>query len=323
MCQTCGVGAAVLAVQVEKQESMNDADVERLLADDPEAIEHYRRTGKLSSKIELVLANKRMLAKRIEIDREQSNGVGRIQPMVSPPVSARMYMCVGKCRSMMDLPGVCQACYEAERQRDHWATMAASLESIPEHYRWARVGCPLLSERIPDLRDSSARDDGAESVGWTWDSLLAERIIILHGETGAGKTSFACALLRYLVDAATPDSDERVLGRARRARFVGARDIPLARVPDGPPAVEQARRAGFLVLDDVLQEAGVGDAYGAQERCRQVADLLEFVDAHDKQIVVTTYGTPATWAAKYGAGIARRYWESADSKIIQLGRGSQ
>lgn len=219
-----------------------------------------------------------------------------------------------ECPNMIEHIGICQVCADRMRLREHWVAMDPALKSIPEKYRWALWGSELIYQRVPDFKDIAVQP--AE--------LLTYPILLFHGESGAGKTSLASALGRSLVDSASPDSDPAILRRARGFRFVSADEVPTPRTPllEGPAAAFVARAATVLLLDDVGQEAGAGGAYQAHERCREVKDLMEYCYKRERQIIATTYDGPEEWAARYGAGIARRYWESGDSKVIELRRAS-
>lgn len=205
---------------------------------------------------------------------------------------------------------VCPACADTERYAEHRVSMAAALRSIPEKYRDAVWGSPELRERVADI--------GEFRIGAA--ALMSPRVLLLHGESGAGKTTLACALLRWAIDDAGPDAPPDKIGRASAARFVAARDVPPSRDVQGPLARVVARKASLLVLDDVGQEAGAGESYSAGDRTREVKDLLEFRFDGNMRTIVTTYGNPRTWALSYGGGVVRRYWDDPDARVIELKR---
>lgn len=207
-------------------------------------------------------------------------------------------------------PLICPICAFDLRMRDHWLTMARALNSIPERYRGATWNSRVLSDRVPDLAEMTILPQ----------VLLGDRVLLIHGPTGAGKTSFACALARFMVEQTVPDSDSRILSKAQGFRFVVAREIPTAKGEgEGPAPFKVAEKASVLLLDDVGQEA-TGDGFQAAERCHMVKRILDHRDERELQTIVTTFSTPAEWAARYGAGTARRYWESPDGRVIELGR---
>lgn len=206
---------------------------------------------------------------------------------------------------------VCSECARKRAEREHILTMAAALRSIPERYRDAEWGSDALYRRVPDLLDMTT----------TPAALLSTRILLLHGESGAGKTSLASALFRWSIESTGPESHPDLIRRAQMSRFVDAREIPPNRnAAEGPMVAAVARRSSFVLLDDVGQEAGEGNAYGAHERSREVADVLSHIDKLNRPCIITTYGTPESWATSYGAGVSRRFWEADDAQIIKLHR---
>lgn len=231
------------------------------------------------------------------------------------------------CPSIIDHPGICDPCGREQRITEHGARLGAAIESIPIRCRSAKWGSIALAERVPDLgRVEDMTDDEGRPVPVS--ALLQARIVVIHGDTGAGKTSLAAALLRLIIDQAKPDSEQATIERARRCRFVDARDIPPgAAAPGGISMLATAAGASVLLLDDVGQEAGTGESFGAADRARVVADLLNYRDKHGLQTIVTTYGAAvggvagvvASWA-RYGAGVVRRYLESGDGFVIELHR---
>lgn len=255
----------------------------------------------------------------------------------------------GLCGTKVEHPGICTPCAILDREREHGAKLGLALESFPLRYRSAKWGSVALADRVPDLwrvmgeePPAHLGDDPEALRVWrvkngpcdgdgeplTLTNYLQARIVVLHGETSAGKTSLASAFLRAIIDQAKPEGSQAMLERARRCRFVDARDIPPPRnVADGPSLAADARRASVLLLDDVGQEAGAGESFGSTDRSQAVADLLNYRDKNGLQTIVTTYnseaegvaGAAARWA-RYGAGVARRYFEADDGLVIELRR---
>ncbi len=215
--------------------------------------------------------------------------------------------CNGGCGVELAYWGVCASCGDRLIWREHWISMAPVLESIPPVYQWARWGDDLFFERVPNIRpDHDIR------------KLLRSRILLLHGETGAGKTSLACALLRFLVEQSRPE-ESRVDLKLRQARFAEARAVAAPWTGEGPIPMMTAKRASMLVLDDVGQES-IGDGFACEERCQQMANLLDHVYTTGIRAIITTYGPSAIWSKKYGAGIMRRFWEDEQVQVLSMDR---
>jgi hypothetical protein len=211
-----------------------------------------------------------------------------------------------QCRQPIMHFGVCRDCGEIIRVREHWMTMKYALDSIPERYRDARWGSQALYDRVPAFR----------TLAPTPQENFVSRIVMIVGPTGAGKTTLACAILRWIIESAGPDSDARLIARAERARFIDSRDVPPTR--DEPGHYKRACGASVLLLDDVGQEAGHGEGFADMARAQKVSDLLNDRDKRERETIVTTYGTEASWTRLYGAGVARRFWDAPDVKVIRL-----
>jgi hypothetical protein len=205
--------------------------------------------------------------------------------------------------------GICASCACKNRLEAIREAVAPALATVPPVYD-ASWGEAELFRRVPDL--AACRRPAAD--------FLSRPVLMLHGPTGAGKSSLAGALFRFIVGGIGPDSVQGEVDFAAAARWVESRDVPA----DGAAA---AWRASAVVLDDVGQEGGAGESFAAQDRFRVMADLLDKLYTHRvfghhrARIILTTYGTHETWRKWYGAGIARRYWEDADHVLkVKLDR---
>jgi hypothetical protein len=200
--------------------------------------------------------------------------------------------------------------------RDNAARMRGAFRSIPECYRWARLDSPLLRKRAPStLIDVSP--------------LFTARAIVLHGDTGAGKTSLMCALMQAIIDAALLDGSEQSIARAEAARFVAARDCTDRELQehDRKRFVALAQNSPMLFFDDVGQESpGVG--FDSEERANIIANIL---DRRHRRAGFQTWITtprveqadaddPANWGARYGAGGWRRYFDMPDCVVLEMKR---
>ena len=179
-----------------------------------------------------------------------------------------------------------------ERLRD-------ALSSVPTRFHGAQFDSPELATWV---RDRRALEAARKAVGSNW--------IVLHGNSGVGKTVLAVCLLRA-----------RLESGANKILFVKARSLALARqqggLGDGEPAlVKQAMRSDFLVLDDLGQDATVATS--------AIGDVIDERHENGKPTVITTGltvpqgQTVSQIEARYNAGIARRLFE-APAVVIQVG----
>lgn len=225
--------------------------------------------------------------------------IGRVPRIPAP------HTCNDGCGAFVEHFGICEGCGAKIRAAEHRARMRGALRSIPERYRDAVVGSLELRERVPDI----------DKIEFGVRELLKPTCLVLFGETGAGKTSLASSLMRFVIDDTEPNSHPDLIRRAEMALFVSATDLP-----DSKNLVERAKRASVAVIDDVGQEAGEGVAFAGNERCYIVKNVLEWRYRNERQTIVTTYDGPEKWAERYGAGVTRRFWEDPDSQQIQLRR---
>lgn len=219
-----------------------------------------------------------------------------------PPVG--QYPCRGACGATVALPGVCDACAQADARRARGEALAAVYAGIPSGFRWAALDDPTLARRCPAL------------AGWqaSLAQLTRYQVVLIVGVSGLGKTSIACAMLRSRIDAGQWPASEADYGRASRSRFFAAREITLPREdPTQPAWAPLVRSASFAVIDDVGQEAA-SDGYKATDRTAKLAELL--FDRHDRGLptVVTTAHRRDRWQELYGDGLARRFW-SRDERV--------
>lgn len=203
-----------------------------------------------------------------------------------------------ECGCLMDLPGVCDRCYEQKQQKQARQQCAAALASLPRTMSWANFDVPALRSRV------ERSTDGKDPIAWcrrVTEVLVtgAARNVVLQGPTGVGKTALACAMMR-LVTESHPQVGEG-------ARFMSCVDMSMcrreARWGEGrPKSLELARCCKLLVFDDLSQETHGTDV------------AIEVIHArYDAQLptIFTTWATAAALAERYGGGTQRRVFDQA------------
>ena len=187
----------------------------------------------------------------------------------------------------------------ARRRRDALRVFESSLPAV---YRWARLGHPLLAERVKLATIPS-------------EPPSAQRVVFM-GPAGAGKTSLAVALLRAMLERelahATLSSDDDAERIARRYRFAHTHRIGVAYLGglEGAAELRAAIRAPLLLLDDVGAESTVpSDA---------VPEVIAERHAEERATWITTGLSPKEIAERYGGGVARRVMENA--AVLRMAR---
>lgn len=221
-----------------------------------------------------------------------------VHDFIAQMAEGRTWACAGACGATIGWLGVCALCDRKVLADAHAVRMRAARRTIPERFRWASFDAPELAQRTNPAALAEVR------------SLFGRRFplgVVLVGQSGAGKTSLACALLRRIHEHVTFESPSALVERARRSWYVGASELLQAvKVWSGgfnrgepPEVLKMARAASILVLDNV--DAGKqGDA---------VYDLVFERHDRDRPTIVTTWMTRAEATAAYGDGWSRRVYE--------------
>jgi hypothetical protein len=201
----------------------------------------------------------------------------------------------------------CPPCIEAWREQQEALrraeVVAAAVASIPERYRWAHLDAPELPERL-------ARP---ESLAQARDALRAP-VVLLTGQTGAGKTSLGVALLRAHLERATvAGAPPEARSWGARALWAHAKRISLARreAPLGsePALLVRAREASVLLVDDLGQEAPADQG--------DVVSLLAERQESQRPLIVTCGWGVSGMLERYSPHLVRRLVDGA--VVIDLG----
>lgn len=205
----------------------------------------------------------------------------------------------GELMEDMPGPGVCDPCHEKMARRERAERLRPAFESIPERWRWAtfrKDSLDIMLDRIVPVKDNPELlgrcIEIAEKVS-TWNQAY----VLIDGPSGYGKTSLACAILRYVMDLDVPPS--------AGCRFVFAPAIAKAfresRFGDVPEVISVCDRASVLVIDDL----------GADARYRDILrEVIQNREIVGRPTIVTTGLRQKAIADAYGDGISRRLFQS-------------
>jgi len=216
-----------------------------------------------------------------------------------PPMDRPCGLCGAIVR---DVPGpcVCDECAEKLRTEELEERLRPALESIPKRWRWANFDdTDLLASRCGAAAGRAARI-AIKHMLERGDRPFA----VLAGPSRTGKTSLACAMLRYAIRAGHRFSPG--------CRFVFAPDISTAYresqrgvVPD---VIEMCRSSTVLVIDDLGCDTVYTDVLRQIMQARENAQRLT---------IVTTFLSEGDVRSTYGDGLAARLFE--DGWRIDMG----
>ena len=201
-------------------------------------------------------------------------------------------------------PALCDKC---SRVWDRRKLLERATKSIPENFGWAspsdEAARKLMAKRVPSYRALRSR-----MVALVDKDGQTARSAVLAGQSGAGKTSAACYLLRFVIErGAALEAPREHLEAAKGALFVPARELASARSQMAlgkgeAPIVDMAMRASFLVVDDLGAEADAGR--------QTVIDVVASRYDRGAATWVTTWLSREEFVARYGGGTERRLVES-------------
>jgi len=207
------------------------------------------------------------------------------------------YPCRSGCGAMLELPGVCNGCADRQRVKELTEQRREALETIPVAWRDCSFSQPeALCGRCKD-REAIAQAKhhlGRLVRGQEW-------LVVLAGESGEGKTSLACAMLRYVIEH----------GAGWTCFFAFAPDIAWAfrssRRNEMPSIIEECEKAWMLCIDDLGADATYRDTLRA---------VIQRREMRRRPTIVTTFMTEQETQV-YGGGIRRRLYR--DGGVVWVG----
>lgn len=216
-----------------------------------------------------------------------------------------------KCQScdvLIELPGVCEECYERETHGQDLPSKdlrklrldrmcAGVLATIPKRFAWAAYSNRHMSTRMDGwIAENPGRDDPVEWSREAITKLVIRREvqnIVLQGPTGVGKTAIACAMARGVV-LGLPNVGCRMM-------FVSSLDLATCRREakwgERPKLLDRAIRSSLLVYDDLFQEKTGFDV---------ATEIIFARENLNLPTVYTTFATQQEIADRYGGGAMRR-----------------
>lgn len=224
-------------------------------------------------------------------------------------------------------PGLCGTCGAVADERCIAREFDGAVGSIPAAY--------IDTSRETLLGSVCALADGADA--WTSAARLAEDIasgevvsaIVWGPESGSGKSSFSCAVLRCVVrvarevlrdwrpvpvsrlDPLPPEPRVVALGRGARVLSEASLLADAALGPDAPPGVYAlAERVPLLVLDSM----GAGNSRHVAATTRLIEERWD----RRRPSVISTPLSPEDVGRLYGGAVRRRLCDDRASRVVRV-----
>lgn len=232
------------------------------------------------------------------------------------------------CGVVVERPGVCSECGSKLARRDAHAEMSSALGSIPAAY--AETSLPDLLRSVCHLNDGRDPWTVAGELAADLATGEAATALITGPESGAGKSSLGCAILRRVVALALEalvswrpgflgsrlapiPAEPRVVSLGRGARVVHE----LALISDfslgpeaSPGAYALAERAPLLVLD------GIGGTRG--RNVEATTRLLEERWKRWRPTVVTSPLSTHRIGEFYDGSVQRRLCDDRAARVVRV-----
>lgn len=187
----------------------------------------------------------------------------------------------------------CRECWQAEKRL---LALGPMQDSVPKRFRWALSASGIIFERVKATEALIARAQANPPSG----------DMILHGDTGSGKTSLVVAMLDAWVK---QDIDQRAGARFVESYWLsGARARHALGQGEAPPVVA-AMTATLLVLDDLGSES--------DDRRNVISDVIFHRHNEELPTWITTGFSVDQLMARYGSAVIRRIVEHG--KVVELG----
>ena len=195
----------------------------------------------------------------------------------------------------------CEACEAAREAEQRASAELAELKAscIPPQLLWAKPGAPELRSRAPTAAVNAAVAKLGHLLEVARDHTSAFRgtpVVLFAGPAGSGKTSIACSMLRVAI--------ERIRIGRPAVRFLGALEAERAMRESrlgttDPPAIVQATRRPFVLVDDVGQES-----FDAARQA--IKGIIAERHERGRATIVTTGLSRRELSERYGGGFLRR-----------------
>ena len=243
-----------------------------------------------------------------QMDRQNREERARQLAEVRPVHLPRCHVCRVEMLDAGKRDRLCQTCADGETDRRRLQLRQALADMTPPHYRWATQNAPELVQRVTP----------SNAIARAFAAIAATSVVFV-GPAGTGKTCLGRAVwVEAVVGGVHPTRRTSSVGEPIYAGgnglFVTTFELAKARrehkLGNGEAElIEDAILVRALLLDELGSEAGRGDT--------TVSEIIHERHARDLQTFYTTPYSLEDLQARYGAGIARRIFESA--AVIRLG----